>query len=318
MPDQPLLPAVPDEKAFEALRGDALPWLPAIRTICARHGLSAEQAFAERTGSNVVFQVERGPWIKLFPPLWPGDHLRERTGLLAARAVEGLAIPQLLHEGEVEGWPYVVLSHIPGRPIGLVWPSLVETVRVDLARQLGALLKRFHTEVEVASCAPIHEDWPAYARALRTDAVARQASYGLDPAWVSDLERFVAALPPMDAGRPVVLHADVTDQHVFIQEDGGRWSVTGLIDFGDTMIGDAEYEFAAPLVFLTQGQPAVQRALLEGYGHPSASLTPGLGRRLAAWALLHRWGRIPSYGRFAAGPPARHLDDLVASIWTPA
>lgn len=317
MPSAPLLPEVPDEATFTRLRGDPQIWLPAIRTICARHGLDADQAFAERTGSNVLFQVAGGPWIKLFLPLWPGDHLRERAGLRAATGIADLAVPHVLHEGELEGWQYLVLSHVEGRAIGTVWPDLDPSTRVELAQQAGALFRRLHDRAEPAAFAPIQEDWPSYARALRADAVMRQTGYGLDPAWAGALAEFVAALPPMDTGSEVVLHADVTDEHLFLDKRDGRWAITGLIDFGDAMVGDLAYEFAAPLVFLCQRQPRVQRALLEGYGFTPNELTPAFGQRLVAWALLHRWGRIASYARFTPGPPPQSLADLVEAIWTP-
>lgn len=313
----PVLPPIPDEATYRRLRGDPAPWLPAVRTLCARHGLDADDAYMPPGGTNILFHVRGGPWIKLFPPLWPEDFVRERTGIAATNGIEGLAVPQLVAEGELDGWPYLLLSHVAGRPIGTLWPDLDEATRVDVARQLGALLARLHA-VDVTTCAPIHEDWPTYARALRADAVTRQAGYGLDPAWVADLAAFVADLPPMEAGREVFLHADVTDEHVHLEQRDGRWTVTGLIDFGDAMVGDWRYEFAAPLVFITQGRPAAQRALLEGYGVPPADLDASLGRSLVAWAFLHRWGRIASYTRFARGKTPTSLEALAASIWSSA
>lgn len=315
MPTGPILPPVPDEAAYRALHGDPAPWLPAMRVICERHGLDPDAAYRARGGTNVVFHVRGGPWIKMFPPLWPEDFVRERTGIQAVGGAEDLAVPHLIADGELEGWPYLLLSDIPGRPIGTLWPDLDARARVDVMRALGALLARIHA-VDPAGFDAIREDWPTYARALRADAVTRQAGYGLDPAWVAALETFVADLPPMDAARPVCLHADVTDEHVYLQERGGRWTVSGLIDFGDAMVGDPLYEFAAPLVFLTQGQPTAQRALLAGYGLDTRD--EALGRRLVGWAFLHRWGRIATYARFAQEPAPTSLADLAASIWSPA
>lgn len=313
----PLLPSVPDKDAYRKLRGDPQPWLAAIETICARHGLDADDAYASPGGTNVVFHVRGGPWIKLFPPLWPEDFVRERTGIAAVTGLDGLEVPDLLHEGTLEDWPYLVLSHVHGRPIGTVWPELDKTSQVAVAQQLGALLARLHA-VDRAACTAIDEDWPLLARGLRADAAVRQAGYGLEPAWVAELEAFIDTLPPTDDGREVFLHADVTDEHVYLEERAGRWTVTGLIDFGDAMIGDWRYEFAAPLVFLCQGRPAVQRALLTGYGLAPAELTPEFGRMLTAWAFLHRWGRISAYPAFAPEPQPTSLAALITSIWTPA
>ena len=318
MPDAPLLPAVPTMDAYRAVHGDPAAWLPAIRVLCERHGLDAERAYMAPGGTNVVFHVRGGPWIKLFPPLWPQDFVRERTGIAATTGVDGLAVPQLLGDGELEGWPYLVLSDVAGRAIKDVWPELDEDARVDVARQAGALFARLHA-VDKGVCAAIDEDWPTFARALRDDALTRQTGYGLDPAWATELEAFVQALPPMDDGRVVFLHADVTDEHLYLEEREGRPVVTGLIDFGDAMLGDWRYEFAAPLVFLSQGRRRVQRAWLEGYGLDAATIEePAFGRALVGWTFLHRWGRIPTYARFAPEPRPKSLAALADSIWVPA
>ena len=80
----PLLPPVPDLETYGQVRGDPTLWLPAFQAICARHGIDGANLYAERTGTNMVFRAGSGPWIKLFPPLWGEDFIRERTGLAAA------------------------------------------------------------------------------------------------------------------------------------------------------------------------------------------------------------------------------------------
>ena len=306
---------MPDEAAYRAIHGDPKPYLPALRVICERHGLDVDDAYMPSGGTNIVWHVRGGPWIKMFPPLWPQDFVRERTGLAATGSVDGLNVPQLLGEGELEGWPYMLLSNVPGHAVGTVWLDMKPEDRVDVARQAGALFAQLH-DTDVAACAAIHEDWPAFARSLRSDAVTRQQGYGLDASWAEDLAAFLDTLPPTDDGREVFLHADVTDEHLYLERRDDRWVVTGLIDFGDAMVGDWRYEFAAPLVFLAQGQPRVQRALLEGYGLAADELTPELGRILAGWTFMHRWGRIPTYARFAHGKTPETLDALAASIWS--
>ncbi len=314
----PLLPPVPDLEAYRQVRGDPTLWLPAFQAICSRHGIDGDDLYAERTGSNMVFRAGDGPWIKLFPPLLDEDFIRERTGLAAAADAADLDLPRLLHVGTFEGWPYLVLSHVEGAALGTVWADLGEHDQIDLARQTGALLARLHT-VDVAACEPIRADWPAWVAEQRAVAVDRQRSHGLDDAWTAELARYVAALPPMVDPRdpPVFLHADVTDEHVFVVQRAGRWQVTGLIDFGDAMVGDRLYEFAAPLVFLGQRRPRLQRALLEGYGWDPAALDPQVIRRMVAWCCLHRWGRIVEYGGFTPGKRPQDLGELLDAIWSP-
>lgn len=311
-----LLPEVTDVAGYARLRGLPDPWLPAVRVICARHGLDPERAYAERRGTNVLFQVAEEAWIKLFPPPFVEDFMRERAGLAAAAGLGGLALPRLLHEGEVEEWPYLVLSHVPGRPIGEVWGRLEPEEQVALARELGALLARLHA-LDTSGCALLRAADPRdWGQGLARDALARQEAGGLDPAWRDDFARLLEELgPPAAPSREVLLHADVTDEHVFLERRDGAWHVTGLIDFGDAALGDPEYEFAAPLVFLAQRRPAVQRALLEGHGlAPDAER----GQRLLRWCLLHRYGRLAHYAACTPGRPPRTLEELTRALWTPA
>jgi len=311
-----LLPSVPDLAAYRRLHGDPAVWLDAITEVCRRHDLDADDAYAECTGTNVVFRVRDGPWIKLFPPLWPMDALRERTGLAAVRDVPDLEVPRLLHDGTLEGWPYVVLSHVEGVAVGTRWPDLSAEERVGIAQQLGALMARLHA-VDPASCAPIAQDWSAWVSDARAQAVARQRARGIDETWASALAAYVEALPPMglpDGGRPVFLHADLTDDHVLVQRRDGQWHVTGLIDFADAMVGDRLYDFAAPLVFLCQHRSREQRALLAGYGWDLDALAPERLERMTAWCLLHRFASLSTYARLTPGGRPGTLVELVRAL----
>lgn len=312
----PLLPSLPDEAAFYRLRGDPAPWLPALTEICRLHGLPDEDLYAERTGTNVVFRAGDGPWIKLFPPLWPEDFERERAGLAAVRGVAGLAAPQLLHEGELEGWPYAVISHLEGRPISSVWLDLPAAEQVGLAEEIGAAMARLH-EIPAPSSGVLAEDWPAFVARRGPRCVERNRKYDLPTDWLEPLRRFTeSAQPLLRPGAPgVLLHADLTDQHIFVRRVRGRWSVTGLIDFGDAMVGDPLYEFAAPAMFLTQGKPEAQRALLRGYGIEDAPDTLTHRRRIQAWTLLHRFSLVRNALRFAPEPKPRDLRALVDLLW---
>jgi hygromycin-B 7''-O-kinase len=113
--------------------------------------------------------------------------------------------------------------------------------------------------------------------------------------------------------KPVLLHADLTDDHFFVQEREGRWQLTGLIDFGDAMVGDPLYEFAAPAMFLSQRRPEVQRAMLRGYGLRD---TPGTADRIRAWTILHRFGLVENGVRFGPEPAPATFDALLRSLWS--
>jgi hygromycin-B 7''-O-kinase len=311
-----LLPRPEDESAFLGLRGDPSHWVAAMRVICERHGLSADALYMERTGTNVVFKAGDGAWIKLIPPFWRQDHERERCALRAVAADASIPAPPLLAEGEIEGWTYLVLGTVEGVAAVEVWEDLPARAQVDLAEQIGALMKRIHA-VEGDDLTALTHDWRAFMRRRREACVAQHARHGATPRWQREIAAFLEGVPASTdiAARSVLLHADITDEHVRVAHRGGRWLITGLIDFADAMLGAPLYEFAAPAVFMTQRQPDAQRGLLRGYGIEEQAWSGELARRLTAFVLLHRFSALENLLRFGPGPPPKSMAELHTSLW---
>jgi len=69
----------------------------------------------------------------------------------------------------------------------------------------------------------------------------------------------------------VLLHTELLDEHVLVEERGGRYELSGLIDFADGRVGPAEYDFPAPVEFLFRGQPGLLGFFLRAYGYARTS-----------------------------------------------
>ena len=108
---------------------------------------------------------------------------------------------------------------------------------------------------------------------------------------------------------PVLLNADITDEHVLVVNRNGYWRFSGVIDFGDAMMGHPHYEFVAPLVCLTLGEPPLSQTLVESYG---LELTPALAERLTTYCLLHKYGRL---GDILERCPVSSGEDLYSAMW---
>jgi hygromycin-B 7''-O-kinase len=107
----------------------------------------------------------------------------------------------------------------------------------------------------------------------------------------------------------VLLNADITDEHVLVVNRGGHWQFSGVIDYGDAMMGHPHYEFVAPLVCFTLGEPSLSRTLVESYG---LELTPTLADRLTAYCLLHKYGRLSDMLQRC---PVSNGSDLHKALW---
>jgi len=281
-----LLPEAADQASYMEARS-RLDFVPAAAEICRRHGIPSAGPARADSGTHLVFLLD-GIAIKLYAPPWPEDFRAERAALAG---IGGGPFPRIVHEGALEGWPYLVMTRIQGKPVREVWSILPRSEKEALLRDLGGLLRRLH---EAAVPPSLRTDWSAFASELESTLESRN-----DPP-SGEWRDWLMSRARSDPGpfEPVLLHADVTWDHVFVARDSLGIRLTGLIDFGDAMSGDPMYEFGAPLLYMCFGDPGLTWSLLTGYGLPRCRV---VARRVLAYSLLHRFGRL---GRWLEKAPA--------------
>lgn len=287
-------PAHDAERELRELLPEAA-WRAAMAKLCERHDLDAVGLAPFPTGSDVVWGAGDAV-VKLTAPLWRAEIAAE---VRALRFVEGqlsVEAPRVLAEGELSGWPYLVMSRVSGRALGEVWPSLEPGDRSRLAADLGRLTRELH-DLPLDGYEAAREgdelwetaDWPRFWNTCRADVGARHGRRGAPAALVAQVEPFLSRLGPLEQEPRVLLHTELLDQHVFLDE---RAAPCGLIDFADSRLGPATYDFPAPVEFIFRGEPGLLRAFLLGYGLREGELGASLAERLLAWALCHRFGSL--------------------------
>lgn len=311
-----LLPEIADLEAYRAVYRDASVWLPAIREICRREGLDADALEQAPPGSHVVFRAGPRLLIKLFSRLWLSDAVSERLALGRLASHPEVNVPRLLAEGSLEGWPYMVLDPLPGIPLNQVWDQVELRDRLAVCETLGKTMSALHA-VPTAGLDELTVDWPAWLAERREGFSGAQTERGASPEWIESALAFLEEMwPEVTQGLPVLLNADITDEHVLLAKDGGRWRMTGLIDFGDAMLGDALYDFTAPLVSIIGRDSGLRRALMHGYGYPDTALDASLSRRMAAMGLLHQFADLKYYLGVAGEPAPSCLANLLVALWS--
>ena len=240
-----------------------------------------------------MFTTERHV-IKLYPPIWASGAAAEWTILDHVEGHLGVATPAIVATGHLDGWPYLVMTRLPGAILADVWPTLGAAARLTAARQLGEILARLHAVPTSALAAHpvLAERWRRLVTRPIEECVACHRGHGTSEPWLARLPAFLERLPPLHPPEftPVLVNGDVHWWHLLVAERGDRWDVVGLFDFDDAMLGWREYELAAPAVTFLAGQPAVLTECLRGYGPPLGA-DARLPRRLLAYALLNRyWG----------------------------
>ena len=293
-----MLPAITNKDEYRAVYMDTAVWLPAMETICLRHGLEPSELRREPPGTHIVFRAG-SRIVKLFCTLWGDDYTAERAVL---RHLQGLQTPQVVAEGEFEGWPYLIITAVPGRPVEAIWGELEVGERRSILEHLGGFMRRLHQHPPVPR---LEMDW---RRFLAERVAGCEEHHQAEGAWRDWIRQRISDFHEPGFA-PVLLNADITDEHVLVVRHEGRWRFSGVIDFGDAMMGHPHYEFVAPLMCLTIGEPSLSRTLVESYG---LELTPTLVERLTTYCLLHKYGRLAD---ILERCPVSNGDELHRALW---
>ncbi|WP_065750793.1 aminoglycoside phosphotransferase family protein [Bradyrhizobium paxllaeri] len=291
------LPAFTDYEPFRIWRADPTQWLLIAHDIVRGHGLACATPHVFSTGTNLVLALDENLILKIFPPFLRGQFVSERGALTQLQGRLRVAIPDIVVEGERDGWPYLVITRLSGELGADVWPSLPEADKERVLAGIGETIAEVQ-RVPVGPLGRIEPGWDALMRRQIEGCRARHARLGLPQKFLDgldDLLRDAVALTALD-GPPVILTGEYIPENFLLSHGAAGWHLAGLFDFGDVMTGRGEYDLLGPSAFMTSGMPRRVRSLFEGFGYSVGDVTPDLKRRLMVLMLLHR-----------ASDPVRHF-----------
>ena len=311
------LPDVRTLEEYRAIYHEEALWRPAIDDICARHGLSGAACHRGPDGTHLVYYAGPSYVVKLFVPLFEHDFVAEClvAGHLEGRL--GVVTPTVVYQGEIAGWRYLVMTRVPGCPLREVWPGVRGANRQAIARTIGEMIARLRS-ISVEGVRDLAVDWPAFLARQTATAAERQCGGELPEGLVVQIPAYLEATAVHLSERfePVLLLADITDEHVLVSKDGGPWRVVGYVDFGDAFVGHPDYELVAPGLVIARGEGQLLRALLLGAGYSESDLNEELRHRLMACTLVHQYVKLKDL--MAAFPEARRatgLEELARVLW---
>jgi hygromycin-B 7''-O-kinase len=304
MPTSTHWPANPGSADFDGFQEDPARWIGTLSALGARY--SSAPAVAASDGTVLVALLGRERVLKVYPPFLRDHWAFERAmlGLLQGRL--SLPTPQLVDSGEHGGWPYLVMTQLPGTPLDRVWPALKQRERCAVLRTIGQLAAEVHA-LPLGPMPALAPRWADFLQDQRVRCQQRQQRTGLPAHLLAQLDDFLRG--PVPDGPDVILTGEYTPFNLLHQGSG----LSAMFDFGDGLVGPHEYDWLGPLCFLAAGDAARIDAFFDGYhGRP---FDRGQREALLRLLLLHRYSNLKAQLAAPDWQIAADFPALAALIW---
>jgi hygromycin-B 7''-O-kinase len=212
---EPLLPKVAVRQDYVSLQQETELWLPAMRVICQRHNLPTDTLVRLGDGTNVVFTAREVNIIKLYPPYWQREVQADRTVAEYVYGKLGITTPEIRGHGELEGWPYLVMSRLKGIYLSDVWDTMEYQNQLDIVMELGELLARLHA-LPIDGFTGFEDDWPAFIQQRVSDCQHYHRAKGVSEHWLQQIPGYLAQASPLYPPdyTPVLLSGDLHQYHL--------------------------------------------------------------------------------------------------------
>jgi hygromycin-B 7''-O-kinase len=352
-----LLPPIDTWEQWAASYNDVRLWRPVVDAICTREGIGYRHIEAPESNTNAVFILDARLVIKIYSP-FSAEFAFERALIERLARDGEVPVPAIRAAGvfrDRRDWSYLAMEFCAGCPLDTLRPRITKESAqsprdiddnrqpsiarasanteaspssrllsdqglLKIAGHTGRLLRRLHAvDLEPLVGIDNGERWESLVHRRRRRVVPELIDMRLiEPAITPALEQLLdEALAASQTAPRVVVHGDLNAEHLLVEQRDGSWTVSALIDFGDARIGVSDYEWMPLWLGLCNRDATVMRAFLAAYDRSLAS-DPRLGRRIAAWTLLHEFGTdaiAEVFDHTGATRPAPSLQALQRLLW---
>lgn len=309
-----MLPSIHSEESYEQFKSNTEILREFVNEIIVRYQLPQEPLILLE-GTNIVFAHGNTRIIKIFPPFHK-EHFTHEV-LVMHQLYHKLSVntPKIEYEGEVEGWPFIVMSRLEGTLLEVLWEKIDHANKIMLIQELGSLIREVHS-VATQGLEAIDCHWEAFIHKQKLQCLERHRTKQLSEKLVQQIPKYLESSDLPKIIRPVILTGEYTPMNLLVREISGVWHICGLIDFGDAMLGLPEYDLLGPGAFLIQGDKQLLKEFLQAYGYSKESMTPALSRQLTILLLLHRYSNLNVQIRIKDWKSrVNRLEDLENLVW---
>lgn len=315
-----MLPGNIDPSVFDKhYRLQPVLWQEAIAETCASHAIPANGIRAFADGSNLIAAVDDRYVVKIFPPFHRHQWESEYRVLEALNGRLTFPVPDLIAFGEREDeWTYVILSLLPGVSLENIWISLAFYEKGVLLERIGNMMAEVHAIPVPGQLESLQPRWIDFLSGQTAGLIKRHRDNEMPLWFIAGVEDYVQQALPLLPPKPesVILTGEYTPFNLLADNTSGAWHISGMIDFGDAMIGYREYDLLGPCLFLCEGNRELLRCLFRGYGYSDAQIDQGLRQRLMLLAILHRYSNFHAQLRIRGWQErAKSIEELEQLIW---
>ncbi|MEB0139410.1 MULTISPECIES: aminoglycoside 3'-phosphotransferase/choline kinase family protein [unclassified Undibacterium] len=262
-------------------------WLPVLSYVQQQFQLPQGQWEKIAQASNALFCLNDDVIIKLVPPNWRRQGEKE---ILFAPMLEGklsLRTPSLIGSAEIDNWLCVISPRLEGVLLADVWPTMELEQKRLIMQQTGQVMRELRA-LPVDENSAIKPAWPAYLDDLLASCLARHRRNKMPAGLLAQVLPYIERSGGFgQAGALRLIHMDIHPGNLMAKPEDGRWRLDGLLDFGDSIIGNTDrFELLTPMIFMAQGNRLLLKTLIEAYGGLGALSVPELQRQLTAYMLI--------------------------------
>jgi len=270
-------------------------WLPAAQFICQKHEISIDSIKRIEEGGNLLLLINDKLILKCVPPHWDNQGKAEIEAFRLLQNKLPSQTPDVMQHGELNGWVYLFQNLLPGSSLADYWGEMSFANKQKIVKQIAEIINAMHG-IKLTESSSLRLDWKAYYQELSEDCIPRHQRKGLPKSLVSQINEYLESTGQntyevlddlKESEGDLFIHMDLHPWNIMVEEQAGDYSVSGILDFGDAVVGRSKLlELATPLLFLCQGNPELCKTLLENYKFLPEVDRSALKQKLMAVSLL--------------------------------
>ncbi|MGM7700255.1 aminoglycoside phosphotransferase family protein [Pseudalkalibacillus sp. Hm43] len=296
-------------------------WSPIIEQVLETEKLPYnEVTLTKHPGTHAVFEVDGRYILKIYTPLSPDDFSVEVSVYKNIAKAGHTYFPELVAAGEVrcpELWQYTIVSVVEGVAYRDVESLLTVEEKTQLAKSLATQLKEYHGIQWVYNDIP---EWSLRSEDhLSTLKKNLKKLDALNEEVISEIAHFLQTFKPNAKFPQTVVHADLTEDHVFLNKEDGSWKLSGLIDVADSKYSSVLLELPAIWFELFKGGIDAMQAFMIAYDDRTFRMKE-MRNTLIYMTFIHQFGADMIRETFKRQniTSVSTLDELTEIMWPTA